>query len=386
VPLAAINPADNPLSREFYRLLAHNFGPTIAPLMVAFAVTVALVLPVRWLSFKLGAVATPGGRNIHAQPTGRLGGLALAAGFLVSATIFVVLGKAPSHDGFPAAQLLGLIRVGLLTLVLLLVDDLRQMPARYKFVSQLLLAMLVPAIGISIHFINFGGGHVLQLGLLAFPVTVVWLLGMQNTMNLLDGVDGLAAGVAAIVAGALLLAAVNREAQNPEQLTVVLLCAALIGACVGFLIFNFHPARIFMGDNGSHFLGMALGILSIFGIAKGEVVLALVVPLAALAFPIVDTGLAIVRRRRQGISIGHPDTEHIHHQLLDFGLSQRETCLVLYSATGITAGLGLMAYGHRKIIAVAVVLLVVSVSTLVGERLSEIENGRARESGGLLES
>jgi UDP-GlcNAc:undecaprenyl-phosphate GlcNAc-1-phosphate transferase len=167
---------------------------------------------------------------------------------------------------------------------------------------------------------------------------------------------------------------------------VVLLCAALIGACVGFLIFNFHPARIFMGDNGSHFLGMALGILSIFGIAKGEVVLALVVPLAALAFPIVDTGLAIVRRRRQGISIGHPDTEHIHHQLLDFGLSQRETCLVLYSATGITAGLGLMAYGHRKIIAVAVVLLVVSVSTLVGERLSEIENGRARESGGLLES
>lgn len=384
--LAAINPADNPLSREFYRLLAHNFGPTIPPLLVAFGVTVALVFPVRWLSFRLAAVAPPGGRNIHTRPTGRLGGLALAAGFLVSTVVFVVLGRVPSHDGFPAGQLVGLIGVGVLTLVLMVVDDVRQMSARYKFASQLLLAILVPAIGISIHFINFGGGHVLQLGLLAFPVTVVWLLGMQNTMNLLDGVDGLAAGVAAIVAGALLLAAVNRETQNPEQFTVVLLCAGLIGACLGFLIFNFHPARIFMGDNGSHFLGMTLGIISIFGIAKGEVVLALVVPLAALAFPIVDTGLAIVRRRRLGISIGHPDTEHIHHQLLDFGLSQRETCLVFYSATGITAGLGLMAYGHRKIIAVAVVLLVVSVSTLVGERLSEIENRSVRESGGLLES
>jgi UDP-GlcNAc:undecaprenyl-phosphate/decaprenyl-phosphate GlcNAc-1-phosphate transferase len=386
VLLAPINPADNPLSREFYRLLAHNFGPTIPPLLVAFAVTVALVIPVRWLSFKVGAVAAPGGRNIHDKPTGRLGGLALAAGFLVSAVAFVLLGRAPSHDGFPVVQLVGMIGVGLLTLALMLVDDLRQMPARYKFASQLLLAMLVPAIGISIHFINFGGGHVLQLGLLAFPVTVIWLVGMQNTMNLLDGVDGLAAGVAAIVAGALLLAAVNREGQNPEQLTVVLLCAGLIGACLGFLIFNFHPARIFMGDNGSHFLGMMLGILSIFGIAKGEVVLALVVPLAALAVPIVDTGLAIVRRRRLGISIGRPDTEHVHHQLLDFGLSQRETCLVFYSATGITAGLGLMAYGHKKIIAVAVVLLVVTVSTLVGERLSEIENAAARKSGGLLES
>jgi UDP-GlcNAc:undecaprenyl-phosphate GlcNAc-1-phosphate transferase len=383
---AAINPADNPLSREFYRLLAHNFGPTIPPLLLAFTVTVALVLPMRGLSFKVGAVAAPGGRNIHAKPTGRLGGLALAAGFLVSTVAFALLGPTLRHDGFPAAQLIGLIGIGVVTLVLMVVDDLREIPARYKFASQLLLAILAPAIGISIHFINFGGGHVLQLGLLALPVTVVWLLGMQNTMNLLDGVDGLAAGVAAIVAGALLLAAVNRETQNPEQLTVVLLCAGLIGACLGFLIFNFHPARIFMGDSGSHFLGMTLGIISIFGIAKGEVVLALIVPLAALAVPIVDTALAIVRRRRLGLSIGHPDTEHVHHQLLTFGLSQRETCLVFYSATGITAGLGLMAYGHKKIIAVAVVLLVVTVSTLLGERLSEIENAPSRESGGLLES
>ena len=383
---AALNPADNPLSREFYRLLAHNFGPTVAPLLVAFAVTVALVWPLRSLSFRLGAVAKPGGRNIHDRPTAVLGGLALAAGFLVSTVVFAVLGQ-NGRDGFPKGQLLGLLGVATITLAVMLFDDLRQLAARYKFGAQLFLAVLVPAIGISIDSINFGGGHVLHLGALgAFLVTVVWLLGMQNTMNLLDGVDGLAAGVAAIVAGALLLAAVNRQAQHAEQMTVILLCAALIGACLGFLIFNFHPARIFMGDNGSHFLGMVLGIISIFGVAKGAVVFALLVPLAALAVPIIDTALAIFRRRRQGLSIGHPDTAHIHHQLLDFGLSQRQTCLAFYAATGITAGLGLMFYGHRKIIAVAVVLLVVVLSTLVGERLSEMENEAERKSGVLLES
>jgi UDP-GlcNAc:undecaprenyl-phosphate GlcNAc-1-phosphate transferase len=384
--LGAVNPADNPLSPEFYRILSHNFKPTIAPLLVAMAITIVLVPLVRRLSFMVGAVAVPGGRNIHQRPTGRLGGVALAAGFLVSATVFVLLDSATRHDGFAQGQVVALLGIGALTTAVLVVDDLRQLPARYKFISQLVLAVLVPALGVSIHFINFGGGHVVTLGILALPITVVWLLGMQNTMNLLDGVDGLAAGVAAIVAGALMLAAVNRETSNPEQMTVVLLCAALIGACLGFLIFNFHPARIFMGDGGSHFMGMTLGIISIFGIAKGEVVFALLVPLFALLIPIFDTGLAIIRRRRQGLSIGHPDTEHIHHQLLDFGLSQRETCLIFYAATGITSGLGLMLYGHKKIIAVAVVLLVVVVSTMLGERLSEIETGVAGDSGALLES
>jgi UDP-GlcNAc:undecaprenyl-phosphate GlcNAc-1-phosphate transferase len=384
--IAAINPADNPLSPEFYRIMAHNFGPAIRPLAVAMAVAVVMVPIARWLSFRVGAVAQPGGRNIHQHPTGRLGGLALAAGFVVSGAGFGLLDPSVRGDGFPQAQVIAMLASGVITILVLVVDDLRQLRARYKFASQVLLALLVPVVGISIHFINFGAGHVVQLGVLAVPVTVIWLLGMQNTMNLLDGVDGLAAGVAAIVAGALLLAAVNRETTNPEQLTVVVLCAALIGTCLGFLIFNFYPARIFMGDSGSHFLGMTLGVISIFGIAKGEVVFALLVPLAALAVPIVDTGLAIIRRRRQGVSIGHPDTEHVHHQLLDFGLTQRETCLVFYAATGVTSGLGLMLYGHKKIIAVAVVVLIVAVSTLLGERLSEIETGTAGDSGALLES
>ncbi|HEV3232768.1 MAG TPA: MraY family glycosyltransferase [Candidatus Dormibacteraeota bacterium] len=375
---AWINPADNPLAPDFYRLLSHNFGPALAPFLVALAVTLALVPVTRWLSFRVGAVAEPGGRNIHARPTGRLGGLALAAGFLVAGLLF------GGGGSYPGRQVAGLLVITAVTTALMAIDDIRTMRARDKFVLQVLLALAVPTLaGIRIGFVNLGGGHVVQLGLLlGVPLTVVWLLGMQNTLNLLDGVDGLAGGVAAIVALALLLAAVNREQSSPDQLTVVLLCAALGGACLGFLVFNFHPAKIFMGDSGAHFLGMALGILSIFGIAKGAVVFALFVPLTALLVPIADTGLAIVRRRRHGLSIAHPDTAHIHHQLLDFGLSQRQTCLVFYFATGITSGLGLMLFGHRKILAVVVVLLVIALSTILGDRLYELEFGAARPEAG----
>lgn len=388
--LGIINPADNPLSLEFYRILAHNFLPAVAPAAVAFAVTVALFWPGRWLSFKLGAVAEPGGRNIHTVPTGRLGGLALAAGFLTSAAIFGWGG------GFSPAQLVALLMVGGGTVVVMAKDDITPLRARWTFGLQVLLAIALVVAGIRIGFINFGSGHVWQLGLLAVPVTVLWLVGMQNTMNLLDGVDGLAAGVAAIVGIALLLAAVNREQSDPSQLTIVLLSAGLIGACAGFLLFNFYPARIFLGG-GAHFLGLVLGVLSIFGIAKGAVVFALVVPAMALAIPIADTARSIIRRRRGGVSIAHADTAHIHHQLLDFGLTQRQTCLVIYSATGITAGLGLMLYGHKKILAAVVVLLVVALSTLLGDRLYAVENsdaegapegsdGKGAESGVLLES
>jgi UDP-GlcNAc:undecaprenyl-phosphate GlcNAc-1-phosphate transferase len=370
--LAAINPADNPLSPEFYRILQHNFGPTVFPFLTAFLVTVGLVPVSRWASFKLGAIARPGGRNIHKDETGRLGGLALAGGFLAAGLIFA------SGGAYPGRQVAGLLFIAAATTVALAYDDIRQLDARYKLLVQALLALAVPLVaGISIGYVNLGGGHVITFAApLGVLLTVVWLMGMQNTMNLLDGVDGLATGVAAIVAFALLLAAVNREQQHPDQLTVVLLCAGLLGSCLGFILFNFHPARIFMGDSGSHFLGMTLGIISILGIAKGAVVFALVVPAAALSVPIVDTGLAIIRRRRRRVSIAHPDTAHIHHQLLDFGLSQRQTCLVFYFATGITSGLGLMLFGHRKILAVVVVLLIVGLSTILGERLYELEHGR----------
>jgi UDP-GlcNAc:undecaprenyl-phosphate GlcNAc-1-phosphate transferase len=150
---------------------------------------------------------------------------------------------------------------------------------------------------------------------------------------------------------------------------VVLLSGALAGGCIGFLFFNFYPARIFMGDSGSHFLGLAVGLLSVMGVAKTAVAFALVVPALALAIPIADTAWAIVRRRRRRVSITHPDTRHLHHQLLDFGLSPLETCLLFYGATGILGTLGLMLFGHRRILLAAVVLLLVGLFTVLGDKL-----------------
>ena len=376
ISLAVINPADNPLSTHFYGLLVQNLGPAVLPLAMGMATSVLLFLPARWLSFQVNAVAQPGGRNIHQNPTARLGGLALAGGFAVAVLFYANPLGATDHRG------LIVLAASLLAALVMSLDDIRPFRARTKLLLQAALAVGVAVAGLSIDRINLGVGGlgVIQLGILAIPVTVVWLMGMQNTMNLLDGVDGLAGGVAAIVAAALLLAAINRQTQDHSQLEVVLLCGALIGACLGFLVFNFYPAKIFMGDGGAHFLGIALGTLSIYGVAKGAVIVAMVVPLAALAFPIIDTAWAVVRRRRDRVSIGHPDTAHIHHRLLYVGLSERETCLVFYFGTGITSSLGLMLFGHRKILGVAVVLLVVSLSTLVGQRLSEVEAARQKSS------
>jgi UDP-GlcNAc:undecaprenyl-phosphate GlcNAc-1-phosphate transferase len=188
---------------------------------------------------------------------------------------------------------------------------------------------------------------------------------MQNSINLLDGVDGLAAGVVAIVGGVLFLAAVNRLGVEPSQSGVILLSSALIGCCLGFLVFNFAPARIFMGDSGSHLLGMLVGIITILGVAKVTVALALFVPVLALALPIGDTAFAIFRRRRQGVGFAHADARHLHHRLLALGLTPRETAITFYLATAILGCVGLAIFGHRKILAVALGLLLVALALLV---------------------
>jgi len=233
------------------------------------------------------------------------------------------------------------------------------------------LALLaVVSFGIEIKFFSLPGGHIVQLGLLVAPVSVFWLVGMQNTVNFLDGADGLAAGVVAIVALVLMLAA-----GQLGQLEVVQLSGALAGCCAGFLLFNFPPARIFMGDSGAHFLGIALGMISIVGIAKVAVAFALAAPALALALPIADTGWAILRRGRQGRSVAAPDALHIHHRLQSFGLDARQTCFVFYAASALLGGLGLTLFGHGRILAVVLIAAAILTSTVVADVL---QHGRWR--------
>ena len=335
--------------------LRDHLLPGLWPMLVAFAVCAAFVPLMIWASRSTGLIAEPGGRHAHAKPTPMLGGLAMFIGFAAAVVIFL-----PGYK-----QTLGLLVVSGLAAVLLIADD--RWPARpvVKLGLQVLVALVaVVLFDFTITYVGLPGGRVVHLGLLAAPVSLFWLLGMQNTVNFLDGVDGLAAGVIFIVAVTLMLAAAGLH-----QIPAVQLGGALAGTCAGFLVFNWHPAKIFMGDSGSHFLGAALGVISIIGLAKVAVAFALAVPILALALPIADTAWAILRRGRRGASVGRPDLDHLHHRLQSFGLDSRQTCFVFYTATALLGALGLTLFGHGRVLAVVVATCVVLASTIAADLL-----------------
>jgi UDP-GlcNAc:undecaprenyl-phosphate GlcNAc-1-phosphate transferase len=335
--------------------LRNHLLPGLWPMLVAFAVCALLVPLMIWVSRRTHVMAQPGGRHAHANATPLLGGLAMYAGFAAALLIFL-----PHYSGTP-----GVLIVSGLAAVLLIIDDRRPVSPLVKFAFQVLLAVVaVVVFGFKITYIGLPGGHIAHLGLLVVPVTIFWLLGMQNTVNFLDGVDGLAAGVVLIVAITLMLAA-----GGLKQIDVVKLSAALAGTCAGFLLFNWHPARIFMGDSGAHFLGVALGVISILGVAKVAVAFALAVPILALAVPIADTAWAIVRRGRRGASVARPDLDHLHHRLQAFGFDARRTCYVFYAATALLGALGLTLFGHGRVLAVALIASAVLASTVAADIL-----------------
>src|SRR5438874_1707944 len=279
--------------------------------------------------------------------------------FLVATIACVVL---LPHD----LQTLGVIVVSGLAMGLLTIDDKLGMRPLVKLGIQVGLALIaVLAFGAQIKFINLPGEHIINFALpITIGVSVFWLVGMQNTVNFLDGADGLAAGVVAIVAIVLMLAAGQQK-----QVEVVRFSGALAGCCAGFLLFNFPPARIFMGDSGAHFLGIALGMISILGVAKVAVAFALAAPVLTLALPIIDTGWAILRRQRVGRSVAAPDRLHLHHRLQSFGLNPRQTCYVFYAASALLGALGLTLFGHGRILAVVVVAAAVLTSTVAADLL-----------------
>jgi UDP-GlcNAc:undecaprenyl-phosphate/decaprenyl-phosphate GlcNAc-1-phosphate transferase len=335
--------------------LRDHLLPGLWPLLVAFAVC-ALFVPVAIvLSRRTELIAEPGGRHAHANPTPLLGGLAMYVGFATAVLIFL-----PQYSYTP-----GLLIVSGLAAGLLVIDDRRSMSPAVKFGVQVFLSLLaVVVFGVEIKFVSLPGNHIIQLGLLITPVSMFWLLGMQNTVNFLDGVDGLAAGVIFIVALILMLAA-----GELLDINVVKLSGALAGTCAGFLLFNFHPARVFMGDSGAHFLGIALGMISILGVAKVAVAFALAVPVIALAVPIADTAWAIFRRRRQRTSVAGADLLHLHHRLQGLGLDPRQTCYVFYAASALLGALGLTLFGHGRVLAVVVVATAVLLSTVAADLL-----------------
>lgn len=299
--------------------------------LVAVAMTATYVLTplVRRVSMRLGLTDKPGSRKIHAVEVSRLGGVALFGGFAAAMLVQAVgerfAGWAPvlTRGGM---LLLGTFAGMIVIFAVGFVDDIWGMRPFVKFAGQLLAAALPVAAGLRIDYVgNPIEGGLIQLGLLGIPVTLLWIVGFANVINLIDGLDGLAAGITGIAAVSFLVLAVEMN-----ELVAAALAAALIGTCVGFLRFNFHPASIFMGDSGAMFLGFALATMSLHGVMKSVAAITLVVPLLVIGVPVFDTLSAIIRRARSGRPIQEADNGHIHHRLLHRGFNQRQTVLTIY--------------------------------------------------------
>jgi UDP-GlcNAc:undecaprenyl-phosphate GlcNAc-1-phosphate transferase len=295
-------------------------------------------------STRLGLVDAPGGRKVHVQSVPRLGGLSL----VLSAALALTLAGAlrPGTIDTPIWLVLRpFVVAGALIFFAGLIDDVRGLGAGPKLLCELAAAAVMMSSGLLIERVTLLG-HTWPLGWLAIPITVTWLVGLTNAFNLIDGVDGLAAGIAVLAGGACGAILIVRG-HAPEAM----LLAVLVGAAVGFLFFNFAPASIFLGDSGSLVIGFMLAATAITGWQKGATALAAAVPLLIFALPIADSALALLRRsvtrptdgrsiRSTLRQIAQPDREHIHHRMLALGWSVRRTVLVLYT---ITAVLSLMA-------------------------------------------
>lgn len=290
-------------------------------------------LSIRW-AIKLGIVAYPSARKVHREPVPSWGGIALTIAILAGALV----GWLPI--GTLAINILG-VYIGLIVIVAVgTFDDRFSLPPKLKLTGQIIAALVPTALGLRISFINnpFGEGYLYLTGWQSWLLTVFWIVALVNAVNLIDGLDGLAAGVSFFAALTLSFLAASQN-----LLPVATAFAVIAGACVGFLPYNFHPARVFMGDTGAMALGYLFATLSVLGAVKSFAALSvLFMTVLVLAYPLFDTTFAILRRWLNGRPIFSADREHLHHKLLDSGLDQRQAVLTLYALTLIFCLLALL--------------------------------------------
>lgn len=354
---------------------------TISPFLVSSVIGLALayaVTPaVQWLARQLRVLDQPGGRRIHRFPVPRLGGLAVYIAFVAAVLIGLPVER-PIRVAVEPHQLvitvpyvaaidrpiLGLLLGTTVITLVGVVDDIRGIRPLAKLAGQVAAAAVLLPFGVGMDVLTNPLGGMVFVGPLGAGVTLLWLVALCNVMNLIDGVDGLASGIAAIAGATLFVAAYQRG-----DVGTAILSAAFVGGVLGFLPYNFHPARIFLGDTGSMLLGYVLGALSVLGTYKSYTALSLLVPLAALGVPVADTALAILRRWRAGRPIFQADTEHLHHRLLRRGLSQRQTAAVLYLVTGVLGAGALVLSGIHRFSLIVVLGLLLAVLAVGARRM-----------------
>lgn len=356
--------------------------------VLGFGVSYGVIVMMLSVARRLKTVRRPDEmHHSHRTPVSRLGGAGLVAAFAVVSVLAGAFNKLNSGENWC------IIGSSLAMFGLGLWDDLRALGARRKLFGQAVIASFAFFLGIAIdHFKIPFTGYIIDLGLWSWLATVIWLVGMTNLINLIDGVDGLAGGICLML---MLLMAVVGGISGTVSFTAV----GMAGALLAFLRFNFPPARIFMGDGGAYFLGYLIGVLTIISSHKGTVVAAMIAPLFVLALPILDTSLAVLRRGVQGLPLFRADRRHIHHRLLDSGLSRRTIVLGAYAFTAFFLGLGFVAFWWRGqyfalVLGIGVVAVLLAAGRLnfsrewfaVGRVLGNSLNARAEIQYGLAQA
>ncbi len=338
--------------------------------VLAFIIAFCATPIVRKLAFKVGAVDVPkDDRRMHSKPIALLGGAAIIAGFVVSLAFDLVT---TSNLLAPGKELLGLLTGMALIAVLGVLDDIKTLRSKTKLAFQLAAAISVVLIsGTRISMLSnpFGSSAYIELSpYISYPLTILWIVGITNAINLLDGLDGLAAGVASISSLSLFFVSMLRiDLDSSIAVYTAVITISLAGSTLGFLPFNFNPAKIFMGETGSAFLGFTLGVISIQGTLKSYTAISIAIPLLVLGLPLFDTLFAIIRRISSGKPIMQADRGHLHHRLIDMGLSQRQSVVIMYTASG-ALGLCAIVLADRGAISAIILLLAVSVFIIGGAK------------------
>ncbi len=301
----------------------------VLPFIIAIIISLILTPLIRKFAFKIGAIDIPKDeRRVHKEPMPLMGGLAIYFAVVITSLIFIPVDK----------TLISVLVGGSIILISGMIDDIKGMSPKLKLLFQIGAGLVLIAGDVKVEFFTNPftiNNDLIYLNWLSIPITLFWVVGITNTLNLIDGLDGLAAGVAMISALSLTFVA-----EKFGYTTVILISVIVAGSTLGFLPFNFNPAKIFMGDTGSLFLGFMLAAVSIEGVMKSVATIAFIVPIIILGVPIFDTTFAIFRRLLSGRSIMSADKGHLHHRLLARGFSQKKTVLILYA---ISAAFGIFA-------------------------------------------
>ncbi len=332
----------------------------IVATLCAFCISVSLTPVVRTLAFRFKVTDIPkDNRRMHKKEMPLMGGVAIFLAFVISSLIFCKVDR----------KIIGMLIGCVIVVVTGIIDDKYSINAFIKLFFQIAAGSIAVFSGNVIEQVNIFG-NLFEFGSFAGVVSVFWIVALTNAINLIDGLDGLSCGVSAIASVSLFISLLSSD----TPITVIIMTAILAGSCIGFLPFNFNPAKIFMGDTGSLFLGYTMSVLSIQGCFKFNAMVSFIVPFLTFALPLVDTAFAVIRRLLTGKSPFSPDRGHLHHRLIDKGFDQRHSVLILYAVSGIS-GISAILFSMQKyvsgVIMIAIAIAVLYLNMLYSKEMKE---------------